>query len=397
MKYSIKQQIFLDSVLKGENVFLSGKAGTGKTFITHEAIRLLRAKRKNVAAVAPTGVAANNVGGQTIHSMFSLTIDGVITYKECFFLKQEKRRLLNKIDILFIDEISMVRPDILDAIHWTLKKNGCRGLDEIQIVFIGDFKQLPAVINDNTRTVLYRIYDGDTLMHSKIYPKLNVQNIELDEVLRQSDPEFIEALNLIREDLKAPYFNQFVGDDPNDGIILAPYNSTVEEYNMKGYDSLKTDAFEFIAKIEGNAKADDFNLPTRIKTKNGAKIMYLANSRDAPLVNGTLGIFVSHNGQHYIRVGKNDYPLEKMEFTKKEYVLNDEDELELKEIGKITQYPFKLAYALSIHKAQGLTMKSITVDIRRKCFQKGMFYVAISRVESPEGLRIITNRKVCND
>lgn len=389
MKYSTKQQVFIDRVLEGKNVFLSGKAGTGKSTVLKAAIDQLKKQGKNVVACAPTGVAANNVNGQTMHSLFSLSIHGVLTWDECFFLKQEKRRMLDKIDVIFIDEVSMVRPDILDGINWTLLKNGCRGLTDLQVIFTGDFKQLPAVINDNTRTVLYKTYNGDKFTDALIYPKLNVEYIELDEVLRQSNTEFIEALNMARDGKKSEYFRQFVGDEPNDGVILAPYNSTVQEYNIKGYNSLSTDKFEFVAEVEGNLKADDFNLDTVIKVKNGCKIMHLANSKDAPLVNGTLGIFVSHGNQHYIRVGKNDYPLEPMEFTKKEYVLNKDDELELKEIGKITQYPFRLAYALSIHKAQGLTFDSVSIDLRRPCFIQGQMYVALSRVTSPEGLRIL--------
>lgn len=387
---SLKQQLFIDKVLEGKNVFMSGKAGTGKSFVLKEAIRLLKKEGKNVVACAPTGVAANNINGQTIHSLFSISIHGVLTYDDCFFLKHEKRRVLRAIDVIFIDEISMVRPDMLDAINWTLLKNGCSGLRNLQIVFIGDFKQLPPVINDNTRTVLYRTYNGDRFTDALIYPKLNVEYIELDEVIRQSNNEFIEALNMARNGKKSEYFRQFVGDEPNDGIILAPYNTTVQEYNKKGYDSLNTDSFKFVAKIEGNLKADDFNLDTVIRVKNGAKIMYLSNSKDAPLVNGTLGLFVSHGGQHYIRVGKNEYPLEPMVFTKKEYVLNKKtDELELQDIGSIMQYPFRLAYALSIHKSQGLTFERATLDLRKKCFIPGQLYVALSRVTSPEGLRIL--------
>lgn len=389
MKYSTKQKAFIDAVKAGKNVHLSGKAGTGKSWILKEALMALKDKGMNVVAVAPTGVAANNINGQTIHSMFSLSPYGVLGYNDCNFLRQQKRRLLDKIDVIFIDEISMVRPDILDAIHWTLKKNGCRGLDDLQVVFIGDFAQLPPVINDNMRTVLYRTYDGDKITDAHIFKKLNVVNIDLDEVMRQSNPEFIEALNKCRDGIKTSYFSQFVGNEPNNGIVLAPYNSTVQAYNMKGYDSLDTTAHEFHAEIEGDLKADDFNLETVIKVKDGAKIMYLANSKDAPLVNGTLGTFVSRGYTYFIRVGKNDYPIEPMEFIKKEYTLNEDDELELTEVGKITQYPIKLAYALSIHKSQGLTFDEVTVDLTRRCFIKQQLYVALSRVTSPEGLRLI--------
>lgn len=390
MNLSSKQSVFLDAVDAGESVFLTGKAGTGKSFVVKLAIQKLKEAGKKVVALAPTGVAANNVGGQTIHSMFGLNPYGVMDFESCNFLRGEKRRMLELIDVILIDEVSMLRPDILDGMNWTLIKNGCRALDTKQIIFVGDMKQLPAVVNDNTRSVLYRKYNGVEFYESKICEKINVRTIELDEVLRQSDTEFIDNLNIIRDGGKAPYFHKFVGTEPK-GIILAPHNSTVDKYNKLGLDALSGDLFTFDATVTGNINADDFNFPTKIQVKNGAKIMYLVNSKDNDLVNGTLGTFVSHEDCHYIRVGDVDHALNKIEITKKEYVLNDsKTDLELKVIGTIEQYPIKLAYALSIHKAQGLTLDEVTIDLSRPCFMQGQFYVAVSRVTSPDGLRILT-------
>lgn len=389
MVLSEKQDEFQRMALSGANIFLTGKAGTGKTFIVKNTIKRLIEAGKKVVALAPTGVAANNVGGQTIHSMFSINPFGVTQFETCNFLKGEKRRMLDLVTTILIDEISMLRPDILDGIHWTLIKNGCEGLDKKQVIFIGDLKQLPSPINDNTRSILFQTYDGEEFFEAKIYPKLNVINIELDEVLRQSNPDFIEALNIVREGNKAEYFRKFVGTEPK-GIILAPHNSTVDKYNKLGIDAVQGEEFVFHAKVTGNAKADDFNLESVVRVKNGCKVMYLANSKDNDLVNGTIGTFVSHKDCHYIRVGEVDHAISKMEFTKKEYVLNDaKDKLELKEIGSIEQYPIKLAYALSIHKSQGLTFDEVTIDLVRPCFVPGQMYVALSRVTGPEGLRLI--------
>lgn len=390
MELSKMQKVFLEAAMAGKNIYLTGKAGTGKTFVVKKAIKLLKASGKKIAALAPTGIAANNLGGQTIHSMFALNPFGVMDFESCNFLPGEKKRILDMIDVVLIDEISMLRADILDGMNWTLLKNGCKALNTKQLIFVGDMKQLPAIVNDNTRSILYRTYNGPEFWEAKVYEKLGVMDIELDEVLRQNDPEFVDNINIIRDGGKAQYFHQFVGKEPK-GIILAPHNSTVDRYNKEGLDKLSGDIKTFNAEVSGNMNADDFNLPTEINVKNGAKIMYLVNSKNNDLVNGTIGTFISHEGCHYIRVNEVDHALETVEFTKKEYVLTeDKTDLVLKVIGSIKQYPFKLAYALSIHKSQGLTFEEITIDITKPCFAPGQFYVAISRVTSPAGLTIIT-------
>jgi ATP-dependent DNA helicase PIF1 len=388
VKYTYKQGQFLELVKSGRNLFLTGKAGTGKSFIVKSAIEALKDAGKNVAAVAPTGIAANNIDGQTIHSLFKLLPYGVLSFDTCQFVSSDKKILLRKIDTYVIDEVSMLRPDVLDAIHLTLKKNGLAGLDTKQLILVGDLKQLPPILEDNTRSVLYQTYDGDTFLFAKIYEKLNMEMVELDEILRQSDPDFISALNIVREGGKSEYFRQFVSREPL-GIILAPHNSTVKSYNEAGLNAQQGKLFTFDADIEGEAKPEDFHLEREIRVKNGCKIMYLVNSKENPLRNGTLGTFVSHNGCHFIRVGNVDYALDRVKLVKKQYVWNKRlDKLELKELGSIEQYPFKLAYALSIHKAQGLTFDQMTIDLSRPCFQKGQMYVALSRARSPEGLRI---------
>jgi ATP-dependent DNA helicase PIF1 len=296
--------------------------------------------------------------------------------------------LLNSLQVIIIDEVSMLRPDILDAMHWTLIKNGCKRLSAMQVIFVGDMAQLPPVLSDNDRSVLYRTYNGDDFTNAKVYSAIDPVTVNLEEVVRQTDEEFISHLNIIRDGGKSEYFKRFVSNDV-DGIVLAPYNATVAKYNEEGLAQQKGDLFTFEASIEGDVKAEDFNLEATVRVKNGCKVMYLVNSKDNPLVNGTLGIFISHEGCHYIRVKGVDYALERVQFTKKEYVYDEaKDDLLLKEKGKIEQYPIKLAYALSIHKSQGLTFDNVTLDLTRPCFQKGQLYVALSRVTGPSGLKI---------
>jgi ATP-dependent exoDNAse (exonuclease V) alpha subunit len=391
MQLTNKQEYFLEQCRQGKSIYLSGKAGTGKSTIVKIAIEEL-SKNKRVIAIAPTGIAANNIGGQTIHSMFNLNPYGILDYEALNFLKGEKRVMLSKVDTIFIDEVSMVRPDILDAIDLTLKKNGCKKLSQMQVVYIGDLKQLPPILKDNDRAILYQSYDGDFFYHSKFYQKHKPLEIELDEVVRQSDEEFINNLNIVRDGGKSEYFKKFLTKEKK-GIILAAYNSTVQMYNEEGLKSINQPLMEFEAQVEGNVKAEDFNLERVVRVKNGCKIMYLTNSKDNELYNGALGIFVSHNDCYYIRIGNIDYPLNKIRNAKKEYVYNKiTDSLELTEKGSIEQYPIKLAYAISIHKSQGMTFNEVTIDLSKPCFEKGQLYVALSRVKTPAGLNIIVNR-----
>lgn len=406
------QQQFFDDVMAGKSVFLQGKAGTGKTYITKLVVEALKKAEKTVAVCAPTGIAANNAGGVTMHSLFALPVGGVITYEECRFIKKAKRRMLDKIDVLLIDEVSMVRADMIDGIHWTLKKNGCDGLDTKQVVFIGDMGQLPPVADDNFKSVMNQVFQYKDIQfyHSRIFSQLsNISTINLDEVKRQDDPEFITNLNNVRDGKQAHYFRNFIGK-PTKGIVLAPHKHTVTRYNIDGLNAIEGETYRFEATIDGKINPDDFNFDHLVEVKHGAKIMYLVNSLAYNnLVNGTIGTFEvqlptdkeddedddvdannSKDPRFYIRVGEIRYRLEPVEVTKKEYVLDElRDELVLKTLGSIKQYPIRLAYALTIHKSQGLTFDEVTVDLREPCFSPGQLYVALSRVRTPEGLSII--------
>lgn len=387
-----RQQTFYDKALSGANLFLTGKAGTGKTTVLNETIKGLERMGKQVIKVAPTGIAATNIDGTTIHSTFGLTPYGILSFDECRYLSEMKRLVLRRADVIIIDEVSMLRPDILDGMHWTLTKNGCPGLRNKQVIFAGDLKQLPPTINELDRSVLLRTYNGDLFTYAAIYPRLSVETIELDEIKRQSDPDFIAALNVVRDGGRSPYFEQFCTNQA-DGVILAPHTKTVIEYNTIGLKKQTGAEFRFDAVMEGEAKGGDFSLDQLIKVKNGCPIIHLINQIDGPLKNGTIGTFISHDGCHFFRFNNTDFALAPVQITKKKYVYDKGlDEIRMEEIGKITQYPFRLAYALTIHKSQGLTFDAVTIDLRLPVFQRGQLYTALSRVRTPAGLHLITNK-----
>lgn len=387
MELTSGQKEFLRLVESGKNVFLTGKAGTGKSLAVHKAKEMLSQMDKNVVCVAPTGIAATNIKGQTIHSFFSIRPYGIMDEEACNFVKIDRRRIFSAIDTLIIDEVSMLRPDLLDAIHWTLRKNMCRGLNKIQVILVGDLKQLPAVLKDDEKSVLYETYKGSTFHFANVYDSLKLVTVDLVENKRQSDPDFLEALNEIRDGRKHPYFKQFVHTETR-GIILCPHNETADYYNKKGLRDIRKPLITLNAVIEGEIRPGDVPFPLTIEVKHGAKIMYLVNSPDAPIVNGTLGTFVVKDGNYFIKVGEVEYPMATYTLEKFKYVLSNE-KLVLQKVGIIIQYPFKLAFALSIHKSQGLTLEEVTLDLRRPCFENGQMYVALSRVTGPQGLRII--------
>lgn len=404
MDFTKKQTEFLTAVEMGRNIYLSGFAGTGKSTIAVEAMsRLTQAKRKFVA-IAPTGRAANNINGQTAHSFFRINPYGCnISFDDCNFVNKGILQVMKKAETFFLDEASMFRADIIDCMHMTMIKNGLsNGMKGKQIIFIGDLGQLPPIASDNERSILMKKYEGITFLDAEITKQLQLQHIDLNEIVRQNDREFIDALSIVRAGGKAPYFRQFVNKEPS-GVILAPTNSIVNAYNEEGLQKQEGEVLTFNSEIDGNLKPEDYSLESQIRVKNGCKIMYLVNSKDNPLRNGTIGEFNSRldvknyeDGNNkeelklFFRIGKTEWPIEKYTAHKKEYVYDSKaDELKLVDKGSITQYPFKLAYAMTIHKSQGMTFDDMTIDFRQGCFQKEQYYVALSRATGPKALRII--------
>lgn len=395
---------FVNQAMEGKSIFLQGKAGTGKTHALSAFKKIIEIKnsysnqfgynKKRYVTCAPTGIAAINADGSTVHSMFSLPLYDLTDFRKLNFMSSIKREVLQKTDIIIIDEVSMLRCDVLDAMNMTMAKNRIGHLTDKQVIFIGDMKQLPVVANDNDKAILMQNgYEDFSFLGSSVITKIDLTHIELTEVKRQNDLEFIEALNLVREGAKSPYFRQFITNETK-GVILCPTNIQVNRHNDAGLQNQDGELHIFEAQYDGICKPTDFNLEKTIRVKVGSPIMYLKNGNETSILrNGTLGTFcIRKSGGYAIKVGSIEYDLQKFDEEKKEYVYNKEiDEIELKVVGSCKQYPFKLAYSISIHKSQGLSFDEATIDLSTKCFADGQLYVALSRVRTPKGLNIITN------
>lgn len=403
MEFKEKQLEFLKKFKEGDNIFLSGKAGTGKSTIVNEAIKWAEANKKNVAKLAPTGVAANNIGGQTIHSFFKLPFGEEITLKNTRVPKDETIDILNATDIFIIDEVSMLRPDVLQSCFWTMFKGKVHDYLGKQFIFVGDLAQLEAVIKDEELNTLIDRFGGTKFHDAMDFPTLEVDTIELDEIVRQSDNEFIDALNEIREGRTSDYFKQFTTKEAK-GIILAPYNKVVDTYNKIGLDKHPGTPEVFQNKAFGRAYLKDFDLPETITLKEGCKIMCMINNSNTGIFNGAIGTYTKTAIEKWdeakgrkvsepcpgIKLENGRVvPLPAYKYEKKEYVKGKDGNLEQKVIGHVLGYPIKLAYALSIHKSQGLTFEEITVDLKKPCFAEGQLYTALSRVKTPQGLNLI--------
>ncbi len=393
MNWTSKQKDFLGFAINvnsylGKQIFLTGKAGTGKTTVLREFIKIVSEQNVGVACLATTGVAAQLLKGQTLHSFFAVKPYNILTSTDAIFVRKQTRNIWNTAKIVIIDEASMLRPDQVDFINIQLLKNGCRPLTSKFLMFCGDFKQLPPIVDATAKAYLEEEYGNIDFRKAHCLSK--IQTIELTEVMRQSDQEFIDGLNLVRDGQKANYFKEFiVPKESQSGVILCPYKKQVDRYNSHGLKNLPGDEIVLEGKISGDIKDDDFIIPPVIKVKHGAKVMICANDNERGLINGDLGTFeVEKNKFYFVNEKGSKFLLEPVESEKFKYILGN-SKLELIKIGTMVQYPIIVAYALTIHKAQGQTFEDITIDASEGMFEKQQLYVALSRVSAPHGLKII--------
>lgn len=384
------------------NVFLTGKAGTGKTTFLRR-IRQLSPKR--MVVVAPTGVAAINAQGMTIHSFFQISPGVFIPNtekKNYYHVSNEKKRILRTIDLLVIDEISMVRADLLDAIDEVLRKYQNRNLPfgGVQLLLIGDLQQLAPVATDREWALLRTYYDTPYFFSSKALGQTRFVTIELQHIYRQNDQQFINLLSNIREgrldtdtvaQLNRRYIPGYEPQEDDECIRLTTHNAKAQQYNRQRLLALPGKAFTFHSTVEKDFPESSYPADEELTLKVGAQVMFIRNDTgpDNRYYNGKIGRVTGFSPEG-IRVHCND-SLTDITVTqatwKNTRISIDESTQELveEEIGSFTQYPLRLAWSITIHKSQGLTFDRAILDINQS-FAHGQVYVALSRCRSLEGL-----------
>ena len=398
----------------GISIFLTGKAGTGKT-------TFLRAfkehSNKRNAIVAPTGVAAMNAGGMTIHSFFQLPLSPFVpnaNIKNRFDYSKEKRKIMRTLDLLIIDEISMVRADVLDAIDSVLRRfrEPNKPFGGVQLLMIGDLQQLTPVVTPTEEELLQRYYDTPYFFGSKALRSINYVTIELTHVYRQQDETFITLLNNIREGnvsesdlqrLNQRYDPTFQPKQGSDYIRLTTHNRMAESYNEDQLRNLPTRAYTFSAETEGNFP--EYNYPTdfNLTLKVGAQVMFIRNDNIGRYYNGRIGhvTYVDNEKISVLCPGDEEpFDVEAETWENTKYTLNEKTkQIEAEVQGTFKQYPLRLAWAITIHKSQGLTFEHAIIDAQAS-FASGQVYVALSRCKSLEGLVLaspIGNTAIIND
>jgi len=383
------------------NYFITGKAGTGKSTLLQY---LNVTSSKKSVLLAPTGRAAINIGGQTLHSFFYL--DSAVLQPKDYSNKKIKK--LKNIDTIIIDEISMVRADILDAINEVMKNtlNNDLPFGGKQVIMFGDPFQLPPVVPNNEEVHKYfnEYYDSPYFFDSNSYNEAEIIPVELTKVFRQKDKYLIDMLNRFRHNSYCPddldEINTKVNEiDLGDGsIILTPYRKKAEKLNASGLMKIQSQEKYFRAKISGKIKTKNLPVPETLILKEGAKVMFVRNNNPF-WVNGSLGV-VEEIFRNEIIVNKDGelHSVEPEVWEEYRYAYDEESgDLEKQTIGTFTQIPLILAWAITIHKSQGSTIPSVHLDLDKGSFDHGQTYVALSRTEHINDISLsqpITSRDI---
>lgn len=389
----------------GSHLFLTGKAGTGKTTFLK---KLKEQSPKRMIVVAPTGIAAINAGGVTIHSFFQLSFAPHIpettfaSTQTPYRFGRDKIKIIRSIDLLVIDEISMVRADLLDAVDAVLRRYRDRHkpFGGVQLLMIGDLQQLAPVVKDEEWTLLSKYYDTPYFFGSQALRTTSFLTIQLEHVYRQSDEKFIALLNRIRtneiddvvlNELNKRYIKDFHPNDEDGYITLTTHNYQAQRINDRQLSFLSGPPVTFKAEVSGNFPETAYPADVELTLKPGAQVMFIKNdsSPEKRYFNGKIGVVVSVNKDAIWVRGKgeqHEIQLIKEEWANSKYSLNEESKEITEEIeGVFKQYPLKLAWAITIHKSQGLTFERAIIDASLS-FTHGQVYVALSRCKTLEGM-----------
>jgi ATP-dependent exoDNAse (exonuclease V) alpha subunit len=391
----------LDLIEKQErNLFITGRAGTGKSTL----LQLFRnATRKKTVVLAPTGIAALNVRGQTIHSFFGFP-PRPLERKD--IKKRRNRRLYKNLEVLIIDEISMVRADLLDNIDWFLRVNreNPEPFGGLQVVFFGDLFQLPPVVASDAEAMRFQLmYTSPYFFSAQVFESsFEMEMLELKKVYRQDNRHFLRLLEAIRlnrldyddlEDLNERHLPDFESEDFY--ITLSARNATVDRINRKELAAIPLEEKTYVANISGSFNPKLFPTEPALKLKLSAQVMFIKNDPEKQFVNGTIGKITSLEHDH-VKVQINDpsgsshttidvYPME-WEILKYKSSDTSPDKIDTEVLGTFKQLPLKLAWAITIHKSQGKTFDKVIIDLGKGAFEHGQTYVALSRCRSLDGI-----------
>lgn len=403
------------------HIFLTGKAGTGKTTLLKQ---ILENTHKHVVVVAPTGIAALNAGGVTIHSMFQLPFETFLpqdywggssehrffitprTLKNNFRMSRDKIRVMRMMDVLIIDEVSMLRADLLDALELTMRRVRAKNesFGGVQVVFIGDLLQLPPVVKPEEAETLSKFYKSSYFFHATCLANNPPIYIELKKIFRQEEPVFIDFLNRLRHntlnaadaEILGKYYQPNFNLSQNPGVILlTTHNYKAARVNDSNLNALNTPSFSYRADVKGDFSDKIYPVDPNLVLRVGAQVMFTRNdnSFEKRYYNGKIGVveFLDHE---VVKVRTNDdnqlISVEKQEWENVKYNINEETkQVQRKVIGTFVQYPLRLAWAITIHKSQGLTFTKAALDVE-DIFQSGQAYVAFSRLRSLDGLVLLS-------
>ena len=379
-----------------ECFFITGKAGTGKSTL----LKYFKANTgKKIIVLAPTGVAAINVGGQTIHSFFRFPPK--VIQKDTIKRLSDKS-LIENLDMVIIDEVSMVRSDLMDGIDYALRLNRGRmktPFGGVQMVFFGDLFQLAPVVQNEVKEFLEERYSSPYFFSAKVFDDCNIRPIELSTIYRQKDSSFMELLNRVRnkehtkedlERLNKSVQKNIVVSKKDETLILTTTNSLANTINQDRLSKLPGKEIAYEAVTSGKFEESAYPTDACLKLKKGAQVILIKNDPDKQWVNGTLAkVAALSKDSIVVNISGRTFDVPVVKWQKIEYSYNeDEGKIENEVVGGFAQYPIKLAWAITIHKSQGQTFDKVIIDLGHGAFTHGQLYVALSRCTSLDGIRL---------